>query len=210
MNKKQSHWENMYKMPLEKIPWEIEEPPRELKRVIKQKTMTPPGTILDIACGSGNYSLYLASLGFSVTGIDVSKRALKIARRRAREEKLTPKFVFGNALEMRKVLQKQFDYILDYSFLHHIPLYQTKRYARQFVHLLKPGGRLLLVCYSEKDPQALGRKMVYGKYGNSMYFRTADEICEAYTPLKKIKYHKAKLGKRLHHLGHAFIFEKSE
>ena len=40
-----------------------------------------PGTrILDLACGTGRHSIYLASKGFDVTGLDLSRRSIKAAR----------------------------------------------------------------------------------------------------------------------------------
>lgn len=59
MKNKIKHWDTMYELPLEKVPWEIQDPPKELVEVIEHKTVMP-GNVLDMGCGSGNYAIYLA------------------------------------------------------------------------------------------------------------------------------------------------------
>jgi tellurite methyltransferase len=46
----------------------------------------PPGRALDLACGTGRNSLYLAEKGYDVTAIDISPRAIKLAENSAREK----------------------------------------------------------------------------------------------------------------------------
>ncbi len=42
-----------------------------------------PETVIDLYCGSGNFSLFLASGGVSVTGLDISRRSIQLARKNA-------------------------------------------------------------------------------------------------------------------------------
>lgn len=44
------------------------------------------GRVLDIGCGAGKHSLYLQKEGFKVTGIDISKGAVEVARQRGLED----------------------------------------------------------------------------------------------------------------------------
>lgn len=57
------------------------EPGKLLVRVVKN---LKPGRALDIACGAGRHSIYLASLGWEVTAVDSSRVGLEILRERAR------------------------------------------------------------------------------------------------------------------------------
>jgi len=43
-----------------------------------------PGRTLEIGCGTGTNALYLAASGFDVLGVDISSRAVEIARGRAK------------------------------------------------------------------------------------------------------------------------------
>lgn len=203
------HWDNMYDMPLENIPWEIKDPPKELVEIIETGQIHG-GKALDIACGTGNYSFYLAQHGFNeVVGVDFSEKALAIARKNNETLKLPVRFAFADVTKLATALPgEQFDFILDYSILHHLEPAVTEEYAWQCADLLKPGGKLLLVCYSEKDEFASGDAKAKGTYGNTMFYRTANEIRAAYKDLHEVYYKEARLGKRLHHMAHCFLFEK--
>ena len=58
------------------------EPPGYLVELLESGTLKP-SKALDIGCGTGYYSLYLASKGFDVTGVDLSPSAIAIARDKA-------------------------------------------------------------------------------------------------------------------------------
>src|SRR5437879_5173659 len=62
--------------------------------------------ILDVACGTGNHDVIFADRGYSITGVDLNKEMIKIARRKVRQAK----YLVG---DMRSFdLGKQFDAIL--------------------------------------------------------------------------------------------------
>jgi len=201
------HWNKMYNRPVETIPWEIERPPKELVNLILSGQIKP-GKALDVACGTGNYSIYLANKMFDVVGVDYSKVAVSQAKLKAKKAGAKIKFLVYDVNLLGKKLKTKFDFILDYSLLHHIPDSKIKNYARQFYKLLKPGGLLLLVCYNERDLYAKDKKQAIGKYGNVMYYRSAAEITNYYQDLKLIKYRRCRLGKRQQHLAHGFLFKK--
>ena len=92
------YWQKMYSKKLEDIPWEIEKHPEELDFILKNKFFKGQ-QVLDIACGSGNYSIYLAKLGFDVTGIDISENAIVIAKEKAKVAKAKINFICGDFLE---------------------------------------------------------------------------------------------------------------
>lgn len=55
-----------------------------------------PRTILDLACGTGNISLPLARLGYTVTGIDGSAAMVEVARKKALAASLPVRFMQGD------------------------------------------------------------------------------------------------------------------
>jgi SAM-dependent methyltransferase len=66
-----------------------------------------PRSILDIGCGTGSHSLLLSKRGYSVTGIDIAKRMIALAKRKASEEKSDVEFLVQ---DMRNIdLHRRFD-----------------------------------------------------------------------------------------------------
>jgi|Deesub1362A_J573_1020465.scaffolds.fasta_scaffold00759_21 cyclopropane fatty-acyl-phospholipid synthase-like methyltransferase len=51
-------------------------------RIVELLNLAPPLRVLDVGCGPGFSSLYLMSLGFDVTGVDINPHMLDIARGR--------------------------------------------------------------------------------------------------------------------------------
>lgn len=203
------HWDSVYEKPLAEIPWENPQPPRELVALLDSGRFKAGMTALDVACGSGNYSVFLAQNGFDVTGVDFSAKALSIARKRAEKTDVTVDFVHADVRHLLDALpRKRFDFILDWSLLHHIAPADFKAYCGQFSRLLKPGGVLLLACFSKADAPKAGMNAVVGKLGNVMHYRARAEIEAAYRPLEVLKYHECWLGKKGKHAGHCFVFSK--
>src|SRR5690242_16418561 len=104
--KKMQHWETMYALPLEKIPWEITMPPKELVALV-ERGLLPGGKALDVACGTGNYAFYLAQNDCEVIGVDFSQNALDIAVSRNKKFQLPVTFLHGDITDIKKVLGKQ-------------------------------------------------------------------------------------------------------
>lgn len=203
-----SYWEKMYEMPLEEIPWEIQEAPKELRELVESYKI-PGGEALDAGCGTGNFSVYLARNGYTVTGVDYSSKALEIARSNNEEFRLPITYIRADLTELDKaVADRSFDLILDYKVSHHLGPEALSSYISQCIELLKPGGRIIVICYSDKDTDAAGQNSAIGQFGNEMYYRTADEMRATYSGLREIEYEEVMLGKRFNHAGHCFVFEK--
>ena len=77
--------------------------------------MLPGRKALDIACGEGRNSIYLAGRGYEVTGIDIADQGLVKAARRALEEKAEIVFIRQD-LEVTP-LSGQWDLIINFNFL---------------------------------------------------------------------------------------------
>jgi 2-polyprenyl-3-methyl-5-hydroxy-6-metoxy-1,4-benzoquinol methylase len=73
------------RLPLNEISWNIVTPPDVLVSLVESRNVKPCKTI-DLRCGTGKYSIYLASLGFEVPGIDNSLTAIKIAQQNAKKK----------------------------------------------------------------------------------------------------------------------------
>ena len=169
--------ENIYKtMPAEKIPWNIETPPEILKQIVSTKKINPCKSI-ELGCGTGNYVIYLAGLGFQATGVDISETAIELARNSASSKGVECKFMSTDVLGAMSEIQDTFDFVYDWELLHHIFPEDREKYIKNVYRLLNPGGNYLSVCFSEQSPQFGG----VGKYRKSpidtiLYFSSESEI----------------------------------
>ena len=90
---------------------------------------------LDLACGEGRNSLFLAHHGFTVTGVDIAEVALAKARRRAEQAGQAIELVAGDLDQY--VFKGSYDLIIICNFLDR-PLFPAA------VAALRPGGLLLV------------------------------------------------------------------
>jgi 2-polyprenyl-3-methyl-5-hydroxy-6-metoxy-1,4-benzoquinol methylase len=99
---------------------------------------------LEIGCGSGPISCFLAGKGMAVRGIDVSPTALEMARQHAAERGLNVRFDLADICDMPGQPDR-YDLIVDGHCLHYFVLDEHRRSALAAIHrLLKPGGLFLI------------------------------------------------------------------
>ncbi|MCW3997359.1 MAG: methyltransferase domain-containing protein [Candidatus Bathyarchaeota archaeon] len=89
-------WDKIYReYPLNTLGWKLGKP-RPILVELLEKDLIRKGKILDVCCGAGTNSIYLAKNGFSVYAIDISKAAIQYAKKEAKKDKLLIYFVLAN------------------------------------------------------------------------------------------------------------------
>lgn len=73
----------------------------ELKLIISILRKAGSETVIDLGCGPGYHVRALSKVGFKPTGIDISAPNIHFARKRAKEEKVHPRFVVGSYYDYR-------------------------------------------------------------------------------------------------------------
>jgi ubiquinone/menaquinone biosynthesis C-methylase UbiE len=128
-------------------PWEIGAAQPALRELTERGALR--GRVLDVGCGTGEHILMAAAAGLDATGIDRAADALAIAERKARERGVTARFIEHDALRLAE-LGEVFDTALDSLFLHALTRADRARYFDGLRAVLRPGGRLYVLCYSDR------------------------------------------------------------
>ena len=95
------------------------------------------GRALDVGCGAGVFSIWLAEKGMDVTGIDLFPEAIKMARSLVKEN---TKVEFVNADLFRYAPEQPFDLIFDSGCLHSLVGGDEASYKRMILLWLVAGG----------------------------------------------------------------------
>ena len=122
--------------------------------LVQEASKLTPGRALDIGCGEGADSLWLAGQGWNVTGVDISDVAL--GRARAAHQALEPQTLTVD-WRQEDVLDwtppvEAFD-LVSVHFLQ-VPPDELELTTRRFAAAVAPNGRLLIVGHSPSDSHA--------------------------------------------------------
>lgn len=113
----------------------------------------PPGSALDAGCGEGDDSLWLASHGWAVTGIDLSGVAVARATAEAERRGLSGSATFAqHDLSIWAPPATSFD-LVSAQHLHVLPESREAIY-RGLAAAVRPGGTLLVVLHDARDLSA--------------------------------------------------------
>jgi tellurite methyltransferase len=104
------------------------------ERIASVVSLSPGKRALDIACGEGRNSIFLARHGFSVTGVDIAETGLEKGRRWARREGLVIDFRCVDLEEGG--LTGTYDLIINFNFL-------LRRLIPEMIASLSPGGLIV-------------------------------------------------------------------
>jgi SAM-dependent methyltransferase len=131
-------------------PWDTGITPPEVVEAVEGPDALLPGRALDLGCGTGTNSLYLARHGWQVEGIDMAWTAIIQARRKARGTGLKVSFHAADVTRL-DFLQPAFDLALDIGCFHSLGPGGRRRYRDQLRRLLRPGGRYMLYAFGPRQ-----------------------------------------------------------
>jgi len=142
---------------LSRPPWDIGRPQGEIIRLAEDGEIQGP--ILDAGCGTGENALFLANLGYEVTGIDAAGVAIRKANEKSRERRVPVVFLEWDALEISR-LGKRFETVIDCGLFHVFSDEERPLYVEGLGSILSPGGILRMLCFSELEPGDWGPRRV--------------------------------------------------
>jgi SAM-dependent methyltransferase len=120
--------------------------------VREQCERLPVGDALDVACGEGRNALWLAGLGWRVTGVDFSRVAIERARSLAAQQNdvLRRRMTWRVADVTQLQLKADTVDLVIVSYLH-LPPSERDPLLRRCAAALRPRGRLVLVGHDARN-----------------------------------------------------------
>ena len=127
-------------------PWESGGIVPQLQELVEGKGALPPGRALDIGCGTGGPTVYLASHGWEVTGIDNVARALRLARARAATAGVSPRLLHADVSRLLDVafVASGYGLLFDAGCYHGLDEARREAHAKAVRRLAAPGAAMLL------------------------------------------------------------------
>ena len=135
------------------LPWAHGEPTLFLAEICERRK---PGRVLDIGCGAGTDSVYLAKRGWDVTSLDFMPKALELTQGRAKEAGVSVTLVEADITEW--VVPKPFDLVLDHGLLHNMDPLRYPAYRERVLGSIADDGDFVLLHWHPRYPgQPSGR-----------------------------------------------------
>ena len=138
-------------------PWDIGRPQPAFARLAEEGAIR--GSVLDAGCGTGEHALLAAGLGLETLGIDLSPRAIALARGKAADRGLKPEFAVWDALALPG-LGRTFDTVIDSGLFHVFDDDSRARYEASLREVVREGGRCFILCFSDRVPGGFGPRRI--------------------------------------------------
>ncbi len=134
------------------VPWDQPLPPPE---IIALAEALPPGKALDLGCGPGRTSLYLAQRGWRCDGIDFVPEAIALAQERAAQANLTERvrFTVGSVTNLEG-MEPPYDLAIDIGCMHNLRGADLDAYAAEVTRMVHSGGLYVLFAHLAADGAA--------------------------------------------------------
>lgn len=117
----------------------------DLVALVESGRIAPTRTI-DIGCGTGATSIYLASRGFEVTGVDFAPAAIRRARKAAADAEVTATFIVDD-FTSPTMIPSGFDLLVDHGTFDDLRPGDRDRYISTATRIAAERATLYLWCF---------------------------------------------------------------
>jgi cyclopropane fatty-acyl-phospholipid synthase-like methyltransferase len=155
-------------------PWDSGVSPPELVSFVESR---PPGKSLDLGCGTGTNTIYLAGKGWDATGVDFVPRAINTAKSKSARSGVSPRFVVGDVTRLTELgIGDGYDLLLDLGCYHSIPDAGRDAYVRGATAVAASGATMLLFCFIRRNgrgrfgPEGIARGEVQERFASGWDF----------------------------------------
>lgn len=152
--------------------------------------------ILDLGCGAGANTVFLAAEGFQTYATDISEEGLKVVERRLKDEKLQGTLKKAN-MENQPFFDNFFDGIISFGVFYYNDFEGYRKAVSEMYRTLKKGGKALVFTRTTDDYRyGKGNKIDKNTFvldiedtnekGMVMHFLDRAEINEIFNKFKEI------------------------
>jgi len=133
-------FDKVYRSFIGPLIWTDSRIPKELKEIVE---LHNPKTSLELGCGLGVFSSFMASQGIKATGVDFSSVAVEKAKKRVANNIYKPEYIVGDVTNL-EIINEQFDVSYDVGCFHCLNEESQQKYVSEIYRLLKPGATHLI------------------------------------------------------------------
>ena len=152
--------------------------------------------ILDLGCGAGRHTTFLAREGFQTCATDISEEGLKVVERRLKDGKLQGTLKKAN-MENQPFSDNFFDGIISFGVFYYNDFEGYRKAVSEMYRILKKGGKALVFTRTTDDYRyGKGNKIDKNTFvldiedtnekGMVMHFLDRDEVNEIFGKFNKI------------------------
>lgn len=120
--------------------WDIGRPQRAFVDLLDADLVRSP--VLDVGCGTGELSLFLARHGHDVLGVDLSPLAIRQATEKARWRRIPAQFLVWDALDLSRLRTADLSFrtVVDSAMFHVLGDRERDRLVGSLADVVRPGG----------------------------------------------------------------------
>ena len=138
-----SRFEEFYKTTTP--PWVIGEPQPGIVEL--ERAGLIGGKVLDVGCGTGEHTILLTRLGYSVVGVDFAPEAVEQARRNAEAKGVDARFEVADAMNLPG--EPRYDTIVDSALFHIFDDTDRAKYVNSLHTAGRPGALVHVLALSD-------------------------------------------------------------
>jgi cyclopropane fatty-acyl-phospholipid synthase-like methyltransferase len=129
-----------------RLPWHRETPDALLAAAVER--LGPGRRALDLGCGAGVFSVWMAQRGLRVTGLDLFPEAITMASTRAKAQGVELELVAGDLVDYHAA--EPFDLVFDSGCLHSLVGVGVDTYKHKLMQWLAPSGEYVLEHWGKR------------------------------------------------------------
>lgn len=124
--------------------------------IVPTEMLNTSHRVLDVGCGTGRWSYYVANRCGTIEAIDPSKAVLAAKKLTANKPNINITQAGVDDIPFEKA---SFDFVFSLGVLHHVP--DTRAAVRKCVEMVKPGGYFMVYLYYSLDNRGALYKLIF-------------------------------------------------